>query len=120
MRHAIFIATLLWSSTLLADVYTCQTRDGETVYSDLPCAKGALIEKISPSESEPDVAAAQRELQRQKAYTERLSAENAKARGRSSGIAILPDNSNSAPKSRPPKPLSPSSSVQSSTPPSAR
>jgi hypothetical protein len=83
MRYGIFLASLFCANASLADVYTCQTRSGETVYSDVPCAKGSTIEKISPSESEPDPAAAQRELERQKAYVERQAAENAKAQGKS-------------------------------------
>lgn len=120
MRNGIFLALLLCANAAQADVFTCQTPSGETVYSDVPCAKGAAIERITPSESEPDPVAAQRELDRQKAYVERQAAERAKATGRPSGIAILPDYSSPPPKSPPPTPLSPSSSVQSPTPPSAR
>jgi hypothetical protein len=120
MRYGIFLALLFCANASLADVYTCQTRSGETVYSDVPCAKGSTIEKISPSESESDPVAAQRELERQKAYVERQAAENAKTQGRSSGIAILPDYSSPPPKAPPPTPLSPSTSMQSPTPPNVR
>lgn len=120
MRYGIFLALLLCANTTLADVFTCQTPSGETVYSDVPCAKGATIERITPSESEPDPAAAQRELERQKAYVERQAAENARTGGKTGGIAILPDYSSPPPKSPPPTPLSPSTSIQSPTPPSAR
>jgi hypothetical protein len=120
MRNGIFLVLLLGANLALADVFTCQTPSGETVYSDVPCAKGSTIERISPSESEPDPVAAQRELERQKAYVERQAAENAKTTGRTSGIAILPDYSSPPPKSPPPTPLSPSTSIQSPTPPSTR
>jgi hypothetical protein len=120
MRYAIFLALLCCANASLADVFTCQTPSGETVYSDVPCAKGATIERITPSESEPDPVAAQRELERQKAYVERQAAENAKGQGRSSGIAILPDYSGPPPKWPEPRPVSPSTSMQSPTPPSIR
>src|SRR5574343_1129668 len=120
MRYGIFLALLLCANAAQADVFTCQTPAGETVYSDVPCAKGATIERITPSESEPDPAAAQRELERQKAYVERQAAENAKGKGKVGGIAILPDYSSPPPQSPPPTPLSPSTSMQSPTPPNAR
>jgi hypothetical protein len=120
MRNGIFLVLLLCANAALADVFTCQTPSGETVYSDVPCAKGATIERITPSESEHDPVAAQREVERQKAYVERQAAENAKTRGRTSGIGILPDYSGPPPKWPAPTPVSPSTSMQSPTPPNAR
>lgn len=120
MRNGIFLVLLLGANVALADVFTCQTPSGETVYSDVPCAKGSTIERISPSESEPDPVAAQRELERQKAYVERQAAENAKTSGKTGGIAILPDYSGPPPKWPAPTPVSPSTSNQSPTPPNTR
>jgi len=120
MRYAIFLAMLFCADASLADVFTCQTPSGETVYSDVPCAKGSTIEKISPSESGSDPVAAQRELERQKAYVERQAAENAKTSGKAGGIAILPDYSSPPPKWPPPTPVSPSTSIQSPSPPNVR
>ena len=120
MRYNILLALLLASGASQADVFTCHTRSGEVVYSDLPCDKGAVIEKISPSESVSDPVAAQKELERQKAYAERQAAENARERAAAPMPAILPDYSSPPPKSPPPTPLSPSSSGQSDTPPKLR
>lgn len=119
MRHTILLALLLASTATQADVFTCHTRSGDVVYSDLPCDKGAVIEKISPSESVSDPVAAQKELERQKAYTERQAAENARTRAAAPMPAILPDYS-SPPSSPPPTPLSPPSSGTSNTPPNIR
>jgi hypothetical protein len=120
MRYSILLALLLASSASQATVFTCHTRSGEVVYSDLPCDKGTTIEKISPSESVSDPVAAQKELERQKAYVERQAAENARERAAVRGPAILPDYASPPPQSPPPTPLSPSSSGQSPTPPNLR
>ena len=120
MRYGIFSVLLLCANVSYADVFTCHTSSGETVYSDIPCAKGAVIEKVSPSESDSDPAAAKQELDRQKAYTARQAAENARERAAAPGPAILPDYSSPPPASPAPTPLSPSSSVTSPTPPNAR
>jgi hypothetical protein len=120
MRYVIFPALLLCLNAAYADVFTCQTPAGETVYSDLPCVKGAVIEKITPSESVSDPVAAQKELERQKAYTERQAAENARGRATSPMPAILPEYVNPPHTPSVPTPLSPSSSGQSSTPPILR
>lgn len=120
MRYTILLALLLASTATQADVFTCHTRSGDVVYSDVPCDKGSRIEKISPSESVSDPVAAQKELERQKAYTERQAAENARARAAAPMPAILPDYSSPPPSSPPPTPLSPSSSGQSDMPPRTR
>uniref|UniRef100_Q47F28 DUF4124 domain-containing protein n=1 Tax=Dechloromonas aromatica (strain RCB) TaxID=159087 RepID=Q47F28_DECAR len=119
MRYSVFFALLLCSNVSSADVFTCHTSSGETVYSDIPCAKGAVIEKISPSESDSDPATAKQELERQKAYTARQAAENARERA-ATGPAILPDYSSPPPASPAPTPLSPSSSGGGTTPPRVR
>lgn len=110
MRYAIFIALLLCANAAHADVFTCQTPSGQTVYSDIPCNKGERIERISPSESVSDPVAAQQELARQKAYTEAQAAENARARAAAPGPASLPDNASPPPTWPADTPLSPSSS----------
>ncbi|MDP2881221.1 MAG: DUF4124 domain-containing protein [Azonexus sp.] len=120
MRYSILLALLLASTASQADVFTCHTPSGEVIYSDLPCDKGAMIKKISPSESVSDPVAAQKELERQKAYVERQAAENARDRAAVRGPAILPDYASPPPKSPAPTPLSPSSSGQSATPPITR
>jgi len=120
MRYSIFPACLLCFNVAYADVFTCQTPSGETVYSDLPCGKGAIIERISPSESVSDPVAAQKELERQKAYTERQAAENARARSASPMPAILPEYVSPPHSPSGPTPLSPPSSGQSPTPPNTR
>lgn len=120
MRCTILLALLLASTASHADVFTCHTRSGEVIYSDLPCDKGAVIEKISPSESVSDPVAAQKELERQKAYTERQAAENARVKAAARMPAILPEYSSPASSSSAPTPLSPSSSGQSDTPPRLR
>ncbi|NTV70832.1 MAG: DUF4124 domain-containing protein [Azonexaceae bacterium] len=120
MRYAILVVLLLASSASQADVFTCHTRSGDVVYSDVPCEKGSVIEKISPSESVSDPEAARKELERQKAYTERQAAENARARAAAPMPAILPDYSSPPPSPSPPTPLSPSSTGESSTPPRIR
>lgn len=120
MRFLIIPALLLGFNVAYADVFTCQTPAGETVYSDLPCVKGAIIEKITPSESVSDPVAAQKELERQKAYTDRQAAENARGRSTLPMPAILPEYANPPHTPSVPTPLSPSSSGQSSTPPILR
>ena len=120
MRYNILLALLIASTASQADVYTCYTRSGEVVYSDLPCDKGEVIKKISPSESVSDPVAAQKELERQKAYAERQAAENARARAAAPLPAILPDYSSPPPVAPAPTPLSPSSSGQSASPPNTR
>lgn len=120
MRFIIVIAILFATSASRADVFTCYTRSGEVFYSDLPCRKGMTIEKITPSESVSDPVAAQKELERQKAYTERQAAENARARATVRMPAILPDYSSPPPVSPAPTPLSPSSSGTSELPPRTR
>lgn len=120
MRYNILLVLLVVSSASQADVFTCHTRSGEIFYSDLPCRKGMTIEKISPSESESDPVAAQKELERQKAYTERQAAENARARAVAPMPAILPDYASPPPAWPAPTPLSPPSSGQSEIPPRTR
>lgn len=120
MPYRIFPACLLCFNVAYADVFTCQTPAGETVYSDLPCAKGSIIEKISPSESVSDPVAAQKELERQKAYTERQAAENARARAASPMPAILPEYVSPPRSPSAPTPLSPATSGPSPTPPNTR
>ncbi|MBL8430716.1 MAG: DUF4124 domain-containing protein [Dechloromonas sp.] len=100
MRFIIVIAILCATSASRADVFTCNTRSGEVFYSDLPCRKGMAIEKITPSESVSDPVAAQKELERQKAYTERQAAENARASAAVRMPAILPDYSSTPPGTR--------------------
>jgi len=116
MRYVVLFACLLFSHASFADVFTCHTPSGETVFSDTACAKGARIEKISPSESESDPVAAQQELARQKAFLEQQAAENARASAVARGPAILPDYSSPPPVPSAPTPLSPSVSVESPTP----
>ena len=120
MRYSVFFALLLCSNVSSADVFTCHAPSGETVYSDIPCAKGAVIEKISPSESESDPAIAKQELERQKAYTARQASENARERAAAPGPAYLPDYSSPPPASSAPTPLSPSSSGTLPAPSSVR
>lgn len=120
MRYTILLALLIASSASQADIFTCHTRSGAVVYSDLPCDKGTVIDRISPSESVSDPVAAQKELERQKAYTERQAAENARARAAAPMPAILPDYASPPPSSPPPTPLSPSSTGQSEIPPNTR
>lgn len=110
MRYGIFIALLLCANASHADVFTCQTPSGQTVYSDIPCNRGERIERISPSESVSDPVAAEQELARQKAYTAVQAAENARARAAAPGPASLPDNSGPPPTWPANTPLSPSSS----------
>lgn len=113
-----FVFALLFASVAAqADTFTCRTPSGQIVYSDLPCAKGEIIDRISPSESVPDPEAAQRELARQKAYADKQAAENAKARAATPGVAILPDRSSPPPTWPAPTPVSPSSSISGSVPP---
>jgi hypothetical protein len=118
MRYGLFLALLLCSAASHADVFTCRTPSGQIVYSDLPCLKGEVIDKISPSESVADPVAAQRELERQKAYTEKQAAENAKTRVVAPGPAILPDRSSPPPTWPAPTPLSPSSTGRGTVAPS--
>jgi len=120
MRHTFVLVFLLIASLSRADVFTCQTRSGGVVYSDLPCDKGMIIEKISPSESVSDPVAARKELERQKAYTENIAAENARARAAAPRPAILPDYGSPPPASSEPRPLSPPSSGTSDIPPHTR
>lgn len=121
MRYGLFLVFLFCSGLSHADVFTCRTPAGEVVYSDLPCLKGETIDKITPSESASDPEAAQRELERQKAYAKMLAAENAKAKKLAPGPALLPDRSSPPPTWPGPTPVSPSSSgTGSGTPSSSR
>ncbi|WP_162888664.1 DUF4124 domain-containing protein [Dechloromonas sp. HYN0024] len=120
MRYPILFVLLLCANPSHAAVFTCHTRSGEIVYSDIPCDKGATIEKVSPSESISDPDAARRELERQKAYAATQAAENARARAAAPGPAILPDYASPPPSWPAPTPLSPASTGQSATPPNTR
>nr|WP_265945703.1 DUF4124 domain-containing protein [Dechloromonas sp. A34] len=76
MRRTIFLLLLACSMTSQAEVFKCRSPSGETVFSDVPCDEGEKFEKVRPSESVSDPVAAKRELERQRAYAERVAAEN--------------------------------------------
>jgi hypothetical protein len=107
MRYAIYLVLLAWSATVHADVFKCQTPAGDAVFSDTPCDQGEMFKKVRPSESVSDPNAARLELERQRAYTDKVTAENAAARQAAAGIATLPDYSSPPPASPEPRPLSP-------------
>lgn len=96
MRRSILLL-LLCSMTVQADVFKCQTPSGAIVFSDVPCDEGEKFQKVQPSESASDPAAAQRDLERQRAYAERVAAENEAARQSKAGVSSLPDYSSAPP-----------------------
>lgn len=120
MRHPIIMSLLFCQQLAFADVFTCLAPTGETIYSDSACAKGAKIEKVSPSESGSDPVAAQMELERQKAYLNQRAAENARANPGGRGVAILPDYVSPPRETSVERQLSPASSSTSATPPNVR
>lgn len=104
MRRALLLLLLACAVTARAEVFKCLAPSGATVFSDVPCDEGEKFQKVRPSESLSDPAAAQRELERQRVHAERVAAENEAARQSKAGAGALPDYSS------PPPSLSPSSS----------
>lgn len=120
MRRYIFLLVLACSMTSQADVFKCLSPAGETVFSDVPCDEGEKFQKVRPSESVSDPVAAKRELDRQRAYADRVGAENEAARQSREGASSLPEYV-SPELSRPSEtPLSPSSSPGSTPTPQPR
>lgn len=120
MRRYIFLLALACSMTSQAEVFKCLSPSGETVFSDVPCDEGEKFQKVRPSESESDPVAAKRELERQRAYAERVAAENEAARQSREGASSLPEYA-SPPLSWPAEtPLSPSTSPSSPPVPAPR
>jgi len=120
MRRYIFLLVLACSMTSQAEVFKCQSPSGETVFSDVPCDEGEKFEKVRPSESASDPAAAQRELARQRAYAERVAAENEAARQSREGAGALPEYSSPPPSWPSETPRSPSTSPSSAPAPAPR
>jgi hypothetical protein len=101
MRYLLGVLLLLCVSTVSAEAFRCVGSGGEIVFSDTPCDDGERFSKIRPSESTQDAEAAHRALEQQKAYAERLAAENEAARRSKGGAASLPDESSPPPASGP-------------------
>jgi hypothetical protein len=120
MRRTIFLLLLACSMTSQAEVFKCLSPSGETVFSDVPCDDGEKFQKVLPSESVSDPAAAQRELERQRAYAERVAAENEAARRSREGANSLPEYASPPPSWPPATPLSPSTSPASAPAPAPR
>ncbi|HJV93861.1 MAG TPA: DUF4124 domain-containing protein [Azonexus sp.] len=120
MRRYIFLLVLACSMTSQADVFKCLSPAGETVFSDVPCDEGEKFQKVRPSESVSDPVAAKRELERQRAYAERVAAENEAARQSKEGVSSLPENVSPSPSWPAETPLSPSTSASSPPAPAAR
>lgn len=123
MRRSILLLLLLCSMTAQADVFKCLSPSGAVVFSDVPCDEGEKFQKVQPSESVPNPAAAQRDLERQRAYAERVAAENEAARQSKAGVSSLPDYFGSSPTSSSSSdstPRSPSTSADSNPGPQPR
>lgn len=101
MRNLIAVCLMLCMSLANAEVFRCVAANGEVVVSDSPCDDGERFSKIRPSESVQDTDAARRELARQKAYADRVAAENEAARKSTGGAFSLPDESSPPPASPP-------------------
>ncbi|WP_428827376.1 DUF4124 domain-containing protein [Azonexus sp. IMCC34842] len=99
MRYLLGVLLLLCVSTVSAEAFRCVGSGGEIVFSDTPCDDGERFSKIRPSESTQDSEAARRALDKQKAYAERLAAENEAARRSKAGASSLPDESSPPPAS---------------------
>lgn len=99
MRRSILLLLLLCSMAAQADVFKCLTPSGAIEFSDVPCDEGEKFQKVQPSESVSNPAAAQRDLERQRAYAERVAAENEAARQSKAGVSSLPDYSSVPPAS---------------------
>jgi len=95
MRYGFLLAMLVCSATVQADAFKCTARSGEIIFSDTPCDDGEQFSKVIPSESVQDSEAARRELEKQKAYAERVAAENEAARKSTGGAVSLPETPSS-------------------------
>lgn len=120
MRRTVFLLLLACSMTSQAEVFKCLSPSGETVFSDVPCDEGEKFKKVRPSESVSDPVAAQRELERQRAYAERVAAENEAARQSREGASSLPEYASPPPSWPPETPLSPPTSSSSTSAPQPR
>lgn len=97
MRYLIGLILACCLSAAQGEVYRCVALSGEIVVSDIPCDDGERFSKTRPSESVQDTEAARQELARQKAYTDRVAAENEAARRSTGGAFSLPDESSPPP-----------------------
>lgn len=95
MRYLLGVFLLFCVSSVNAEAFRCVGPGGEVVFSDTPCDDGERFSKIRPSESTQDTEAARQALEKQKAYAERLAAENEAARRSKAGASSLPDESSS-------------------------
>lgn len=120
MRRYMFLLVLAFSLTSQAEVFKCLSPSGETVFSDVPCDEGEKFEKVRPSESVSDPVAAKQELERQRAYAERVAAENEAARQSREGASSLPEYASPPPSWPAETPLSPSTSGSSTSTPQPR
>nr|MBL8412205.1 DUF4124 domain-containing protein [Dechloromonas sp.] len=97
MRYFTGLLVACCLSSAQADVFRCVAPSGDVIVSDTPCDEGERFSKTRPSESVQDTEAARRELARQKAYADRVSAENEAGRRSTSGAFSLPDESSPPP-----------------------
>ncbi len=99
MRYFLGLILLFSISASYGETFRCVGKSGEIIVSDTACDEGERFSKIRPSESSQDTEAARRELAKQKAYADRVAAENEAARKSKEGALILPDQSSPPPTS---------------------
>lgn len=109
MRYSIFLILFACSATVHADVFKCTTRAGDSIFTDVFCEKGEVVDKVRPSESESDPVKAQQEVERQRAKSQQIEAENAAAGRGAPAVNSLPENTLPPIAWPPDTPLSPSS-----------